>query len=130
MTLDGFDRAILRIVQKDNQVTHADIGKDIGLSASAVRRRLKILRDNDVIIRDVSLVRPESLGVRLIVTLSFGDESLAVYDAFDALILETPEILQGYHVAGSNDYVLIVHGSSLEWYEEWGKQIFMSNPAV
>ena len=55
-TLDKADLAILRIVQKDNQITHAAIGDKIGLSVSAVRRRLVALRQDGHISKDVSIL--------------------------------------------------------------------------
>ena len=56
--LDSFDRAILALVQIDNQRSHASIGAEVSLSASSVRRRLAAMRDNGVIISDVSLTDP------------------------------------------------------------------------
>lgn len=128
--LDDFDRRILGLVQQDNQMTHAMLGERVGLSPSAVRRRLKAMRDRGVIAKDVSILKQDDIGVRLIVSLSFQNESPEAFDAFDRQIGETPEILQGYHVSGSVDYILIVQGPSLSWYEEWGKQAFMSNPDI
>ncbi|WP_108811435.1 AsnC family transcriptional regulator [Sphingorhabdus sp. Alg231-15] len=128
--LDDFDRRILDIVQRDNQRTHADIGEAVGLSASAVRRRLKLLRDTGFIEKDVALLRLGEMGVRLVVLVSFQNESIEAFDAFDEQIRTTPEILQGYHISGSVDYCLIVQGPSLEWYEDWGKRAFMSNSAI
>ncbi|WP_422345349.1 Lrp/AsnC family transcriptional regulator [Parasphingorhabdus sp.] len=128
--LDDFDRRILKIVQSDNQRTHADIGEAVGLSASAVRRRLKLLRDTGFIEKDVAVLRSGEIGVRLIVLVSFQNESIEAFDAFDEQIRVTPEILQGYHISGPVDYCLVVQGPSLEWYEDWGKQTFMSNPAI
>lgn len=129
-SLDEFDQRILKIVQHNNQRTHADIGEAVRLSASAVRRRLKMLRDTGFIEKDVALLRTGGIGVRLVVLISFQNESIETFDDFDEQIRTTPEILQGYHVSGSLDYVLIVQGPNLEWYEDWGKQAFMSNPAI
>ncbi|MBL4871332.1 MAG: AsnC family protein [Robiginitomaculum sp.] len=42
--LDDFDKNILSIVQDDNQLSHSEIGKRVGLSTSAVRRRLSHLQ--------------------------------------------------------------------------------------
>ncbi len=128
--MDEFDRRILEIVQENNQLTHAEIGNRTGLSDSAVRRRLGVLRNTGVIERDVAMLNQNETGVRLVVTISFLEESVETYDAFDHQIARTPEIRQAYHVAGAEDYLLIVHGPSLQWYEDWSKQTFMSNPAV
>jgi len=130
VVLDSFDRRILNIVQHSTNLTHGQIGERIGLSSSAVRRRLNSLRENNIIEKEVAIVKQIGKGVRFIVTITFGNESIEAFQAFDQQILETPEILQGYHVSGTEDYVLIVHAPSLEWYEEWGKKTFMKNPAI
>ena len=116
--MDGFDKRILPLVQRNNQMTHAEIGEEVGLSGSAVRRRLKLLRESGVIAADVSILRLDA-GVRFIVSVSFDEQMRAA-----------PEVAQCYHVSGAEDYVVIVHGPSVEWCEAWSKQVFMSNPAV
>lgn len=128
--LDAFDRHILRIVQQDNQMTHAEIGDEVGLSLSAVRRRLNRLRQEGVIAKDVSLLSQNGLGVRLIVAVTFERESPEAVDAFVATLREAPEVLQVYHVSGPVDYILLVQGPSLQWYEAWGKAVLMTNPNI
>jgi Lrp/AsnC family leucine-responsive transcriptional regulator len=128
--LDHFDRAILNLVQQNNQLTHAAIGDKVSLSSSAVRRRLKVMRDAGIIERDVSILRNSGVGLRFIVTLSFHDERVETYADFDAFIKTVPEVLQSYHVSGTIDYILIVQGPNVEWYEDWGKRVFMNNPNI
>ncbi|KCZ83808.1 Lrp/AsnC family transcriptional regulator [Hyphomonas jannaschiana] len=130
VALDSFDRHILRIVQQDNQMTHAEIGAEVGLSLSAVRRRLNRLRQDGVIAKDVSLLSQDGLGVRLIVAVTFEREIPEAIDAFVADMRETPEVLQVYHVSGPLDYILVVQGPSLQWYEAWGKTVLMTNPNI
>ena len=127
--MDDFDKRILRLVQQNNQMTHAEIGEAVGLSGSAVRRRLKLLRASGVIAADVSILRLDA-GVRFIVSVSFGEESVEACAAFDEQMRAAPEVAQCYHVSGAEDYMVIVHGPSVEWYEAWSKQVFMNNPAV
>lgn len=129
-SIDALDRRVLAVVQRDASLTHQEIGERVGLSASAVRRRLTALRTTGVIRGDVSLLDPNRSGVILIVTLSFGEESPEIYDAFDRQMRSLPEVKQSYHVAGANDYALVVHGPSLQWYEDWSKLTLMKNPAI
>ena len=128
--MDDFDRRILNLVQKDNQLTHAEMGAQIGLSTSSVRRRLTKLRKDGVIVEDVSRLDADTHGVTLIVSLSFREESPETYALFDAQMRSEAPVKQCYHVAGEEDYILIVHGPSLTWYEDWSKQTLMANPAV
>lgn len=128
--LDPFDRQILNLVQHNNQLTHSAIGERIGLSASAVRRRLRQLRDSGIIERDVSVLNSAGIGVRLIVKISFQNEGIDIFEDFDRQMRGLPEVLQSYHISGPVDYIVIVQGPSVEWYEDWGKQVFMSNPNI
>ena len=128
--LDSIDRAILNLVQQDNQRTHAEIGAAVGLSASSVRRRLKALRTAGVIQADVSILAPESIGIQAIVLVTFGSESLAGDTAFRERMLAQPEVSQCYAVSGDIDYVLVVHAADLPSYENWGKQVLMADPAI
>ncbi|MEM1117083.1 MAG: Lrp/AsnC family transcriptional regulator [Bacteroidota bacterium] len=129
-SLDDLDRALLRLVQRDNLRTHADLGAEIGLSASSVRRRLHALRKRGVIRADVSIVEPEATGIQAIVLVSFKTESLASDDAFRARMREAPEVTQCYAISGDMDYVLVVHAADLPSYEAWGKRVLMADAAI
>ncbi|MGO6846785.1 Lrp/AsnC family transcriptional regulator, partial [Rhizobium ruizarguesonis] len=52
--LDRFDRDILDIVQRDCQLKAETIAERIGLSVSAVQRRLKRLREEGIIKAEVA----------------------------------------------------------------------------
>ena len=43
ISLDNFDYAILRILQKDNKTSHREISEKIGLSSASVQRRISSL---------------------------------------------------------------------------------------
>ena len=57
-SLDKLDRAILRRLQDNGRETYDVIGAEVGLSASAVLRRVKRLEETRVIDRYVALVKP------------------------------------------------------------------------
>ena len=128
--IDDFDRAILNLVQKNNQLTHAEIGAKVNLSASSVRRRLKALRDNKVIEADVSIVNPGKEMIQVIVTISFLRESVEGYNAFKEQMKAETEVAQCYSVAGEVDAILVVNAPDLPSYEAWGERVLMSNPLI
>lgn len=64
-TLDKLDRAILRNLQADGRATYDQLSEQVGLSPSAVLRRVKRLEEGGVIDRYVALVKPESVGLGL-----------------------------------------------------------------
>ena len=68
--LDKLDKAILRRLQDNGRETYDVIGEQVGLSPSAVLRRVKRLEDSGVIARYVALVRPEAVGLGLTADLN------------------------------------------------------------
>ena len=64
--LDAFDRRILARVQSDCHRPAESIAAEIGLSASAVQRRLRRLRERGVIRAEVALLDAAALGAGLI----------------------------------------------------------------
>ena len=130
MPLDDFDRELLALVQRDNQRTHADLGEEVGLSASSVRRRLARLRSSGVIEADVAIVNPDKERITVLVTVVFQRESLEADRDFKRRMREAPEVSQCYSVAGGLDFVLVVHAEDLAAYEAWGEETLMADPWI
>ena len=128
--MDEFDHAILGIVQRDNRLTHAEIGERVRLSPSSVRRRLGALRASGVICADVSIVDPDKALTTIIVLVTFRDESIDGDRAFKRRMIALPEVSQCYSVAGSIDFVLVVHCTDHRAYEAWGERELMSDPRI
>ena len=65
MRLDDVDRKILDHLERDGRATLADVGDAVGLSASAVKRRVDRLHESGVIVGYTAIVDPQALGDRL-----------------------------------------------------------------
>ena len=130
LVLDDFDRAILDLVQRDNRLTHSALGSAVGLSPSAVRRRLKVLREQGVITADVAIVDPACALTQAVVLVTFRDESLRSVQAFKDRMVRAPEVSQCFSVAGGVDFVLVVQLPDLESLEAWGERVLMSDSAI
>jgi len=61
--LDAFDRRLLQLLQENNRLTAGELGETVGLSSSAVQRRLTRLREEKIIEADVSIISPAVAGV-------------------------------------------------------------------
>lgn len=128
--LDTFDQKILDVLQRDNRLSMAAIGDEIGLSEPSVRRRVSRLRKDGVILADVSLVEPSRLGITVIVAVRFEKESQQTYDTFKRQINGTEEITQCYTVAGEADFILIGHFADMAHYDDWVNAHLLTNPAI
>ena len=130
--LDQFDVALLNLVQENNLLKSEQLADRVGLSATAVQRRLKRLRESGAITADVSLVAPEVMGapVSLIVTVTLEREQLSLLDDFKKRIAAYPEVTQCYYVTGSVDFVLMVRVASMEAYTDFTERAFFSDKNV
>lgn len=128
--LDDFDRALLRIVQRDNRLTHDRLADAVGLSPSAVRRRLARLRSQRIIAGDVALVDPARTGVTVITSIRMAEESRSTYEGFKSQMLNAPEVSQCYTVSGEVDFIVVAHLRDLPSYERWIDQYILSNDSV
>ena len=68
--LDAIDRKILALLQEDNQITNQALAEKVGISPPPCHRRVRRLREEGIIARDVSLVDPVKVGRSLIVFAS------------------------------------------------------------
>ena len=130
--LDIIDRHILETVQNDARISAEELGKRIGLSPTAALKRLKKLRSQGVIERDVALIKPEALGqsVQMMVAVSLARESAQIVDRFKRAIINEPRILDGYFVTGEMDFLLLVIAKDMADYEAFTREFFYSNQGV
>lgn len=130
--LDSFDRAILNIVQDDNQLSSHQIGERVNLSPSAVQRRLRRLRELRVIMADVSMISPAIAGnrVTIIVQVSLEREQLQQRHEFERMVRALPEVMQCYYVTGQADFILVLNVASMEAYAQFTNDVFFANPNI
>jgi|SRR6185437_1566824 Lrp/AsnC family leucine-responsive transcriptional regulator len=130
--IDAFDIDILNLVQENNLLTSQEIAEKVALSASAVQRRLRRLREERIIVADVSVIAPAVVGNRatLIVEVSLEREQLHHLEEFEKTVRKLPEVVQCYYVTGRADFVLILNMASMEEYGEFTKRVFFANPNV
>lgn len=130
--LDGFDRAILRILQEDNTTPLRVIGAAVHLSAPAVQRRIKRLEAAGVIAAQVAVLDPAALGqaLTIFVEVSLDSEKVADVDAAKRAFRAAPEVQQCYYVTGEADFVLVVVVPSMAAYEALTRRLFFDNPNV
>lgn len=132
MTLDALDRRILSIYQADTRVPAQQIGEQVGLSAAAVQRRIKRLRESGVIVAEVASLdcRQLGLGVTAIVHVDLVDESARAQRAFKDKVTARADVQQCYGVTGAADYVLIVVVADLGAYDAFCEACLLHDPNV
>jgi Lrp/AsnC family leucine-responsive transcriptional regulator len=108
--LDDLDRKLIDLYQRETRVPAEKLGRAVGLSAAAVQRRLKRLREDGVIVAEVAELAPAALGhpVTCIVGVRLEKDTRAENRRFKDKLAAHPMVQQCYAVTGELDYVLIV----------------------
>jgi len=132
MSLDKLDRQILSLYQHDTRLPAEQIGAQVGLSAAAVQRRLKRLREAGVILAETASLdlRQIGLGLVAIVSVDLVDESARALRAFRDKVLVRADVQHCYGVTGPADYVLIVVVADLAAYDAFCKACLLHDPNV
>lgn len=134
--LDKLDRQILQALQADGRATYEQIAERVGLSASAVLRRVKRLEDAKVIDRYVALVRPEAVGLALTAYLNVRLEKHSEthkrnpMDLFRASVVTWPEVVECAALTGEMDYLLCVVVRDMGHYRSFIMGTLLKHPSV
>jgi Lrp/AsnC family transcriptional regulator, leucine-responsive regulatory protein len=120
--MDAIDRKILALYQHDTRLVAASIGAEVGLSAAAVQRRLKRLRDSGTIAAEIAILDNVAAGrpITCIVSVTLGSRAAEI-DRFTRRIRGQSDVQQCYHVTGSIDVLLVVTAESMEAYREFAR---------
>lgn len=134
--LDKLDRAILRNLQADGRATYDQIAEAVGLSPSAVLRRVKRLEESRVIDRYVALVQPEAVGLGLTAYLNVRLEKHTEshkrnpMDLFRASVQTWPEVVECAALTGEMDYLLRVVVQDMAHYSRFIMDTLLKHPSV
>jgi Lrp/AsnC family transcriptional regulator, leucine-responsive regulatory protein len=129
--LDEFDHRLLELLQRDASVTLTVLGDAVGLSASAVQRRIDRYRKSgllrEVAVLDASLLPAVTLAA---VWVTMERDSFRLHSAFRTRMRAAPEVQQCYAVAGLWDYLVIIAARSVAHYREVAERLFVDEGTV
>jgi Lrp/AsnC family leucine-responsive transcriptional regulator len=129
--LDEFDHRLLEILQRDASLTLTALGEAIGLSASAVQRRIARYRKSglmrQVAVLDADLMPAATLAA---VWVTMERDTFRLHSAFRARMRAAPEVQQCYAVAGQWDYLVIIVARSVAHYREVAERLFVDEGTV
>jgi DNA-binding Lrp family transcriptional regulator len=108
--MDDKDKEIIRILKGDGRAGYSDIGKKIGLSEGAVRKRIKMLVDAGVI-RKFTVKIGVAEGAEAITLLSTNPASPT--QEVSEKIRGIANVETVYEVTGEYDIVAVISGMSV-----------------
>lgn len=130
--LDHFDRRIIAIVRRNTLTPARAIAEQVGLSESAVLRRLRRLRASGVIVADVAVIDPARLApaITIHVLVELNQSGLRMEQDFAAKLANREEVIGAWNVTGRTDFLLMVAVPSIEAYQRFSDEVLAADENV
>lgn len=108
--LDDLDIEILDVLQREAQVSNAEIAKRVNLSPPAIHARIKRLEKEGYIHQQVAILNQEKLGYELLtfIFISTNIHQEKELGKLEKELAALPEILECHCITGEFDYLLKV----------------------
>ncbi len=132
LALDDVDHELLDLLQRDAGRTLRELGDLVGLSPSAVQRRIDRYRKDGLLLRQIALLDPSRLPAALLAVclVTLERESGRHHDAFRKQLLAASEVQQVYDVSGDWDYVVMLACSGMAHHTKVADRLFKEAPNV
>lgn len=130
--MDRTDAALLRALQEDGRATAGELGERVGLSVSAVHRRVRALEEDGTIQRYAAVLDPKPLGYThdFYVEIALQSQTETTMEAFEAAVRNSPDIVECHLLTGAFDYLLRIATRGPEDYERVHRHALSALPGV
>lgn len=118
--LDATDRKILEILQRNSNITNAQLAKEIGLSPAPTLERVNKLETSGVIRSYHAVIDPASvgLGVSTFVMATLKGHNKDNINKFITAIKAVDEIVECHHITGAGDFILKIVCADIASYQQ------------
>jgi DNA-binding Lrp family transcriptional regulator len=123
--MDRLDHALLALLQEDSRRTADKLGEELGLSRSAVTRRIQNLTQEGIIAKEVAVLgeRFRASRVAAIVNVQFDRHEPREADQFKRAIRALPEVQLFVLITGASDALLLVSVRDMDHFNVFADQL-------
>ncbi|MCD6536077.1 MAG: Lrp/AsnC family transcriptional regulator [Thaumarchaeota archaeon] len=108
--LDDIDLRIIELLRKDGRMSFIDIGRKVGLSEGAVRRRIKLLQERGIIKRfTIEVDRGYGVSAITFIQLEYSSSAKDVVNK----VAKVPGVETVYELTGRFDALAIISAPSI-----------------
>lgn len=129
-SIDDIDRKILRRLQRDCTVSMANLADEVNLSTNACWRRVKMLREQGVIQREVAILDQDKLDkeMTVFVLVRTSEHSEDWLERFSRGVKAIDEVVEFHRLSGNIDYLLKIVVADVADYDRVYKKIIRTVP--
>ena len=130
--LNRIDRNILRNLQKDARTSYAELARQVGLSTTPCKERVKRLERDGVIRGYQAILDPEHLDAALVlfVQIRLNRTSQDIFEEFKRSAVDIPEVQERYLVSGNFDYLIKARVADMAAYRQFLGETLLTLPGV
>lgn len=128
---DEIDQLLLDLLQDNADQTLRELGDRVGLSPSAVQRRITRYKE-DGLLRTVAVIDIGRIGpiAQALVMLTLAEESLEHHRQIADRLRARPEVQQCYALSGRWDYAALVTAPSVAALHDLGNELFKTDDNI
>ena len=121
MTIDHIDRRILGVLLLEGRIPIVDLAERVGLSPTPCRKRVANLEQSGVISRYGAVIDADEAGypVTAFVSVELERQDAEALSQFQTQVAEFEEVVQGFLMTGSQDFLLRVIVEDLHAFERF-----------
>ncbi len=134
--LDDIDLDLVERLQEDGRLSYRELGDQVGLSAPAVRDRVRRLEDRGVITGYRAMVDYSKVGFPILAIIRLnhwtGSQTKGSQDheGFDAALADMPELIEANRVTGSESHVVRARLTDMGHLEELFRKMWQAADSV
>lgn len=130
--LDDIDLKILEVLQDNSRLTTKELASKVNLSTTPVYERVKRLESEGYIKKYVAVLDAEKLnmGFMVFVNIELSKQTLIDKKEFVNIVMDIPEVMECYNIAGKSDYLLKIHAPNMRYYREFVLEVLGRIPSV
>ena len=130
--LDAVDRRIVKLLQADASISHAELAEKVGASSASCWRRIKSLEQAGVLLKAVRLVDPASVErqVNVLCNIRMRSHARDARALFEQFVDGRAEIVECFSMSGEWDYLLRIVVADVADYNDFLMNVVLSHPSV
>lgn len=123
--LDPTDLELLRILQRDAELTNKELAHKLHKSIATIHERVRRLKEKAYIKRIVALVDGKKInrGLMAFSQVLLNDHAAETLLSFEKEIVKFPEVMECFQMTGTFDFILRIATSDMEAYHVFYRKL-------
>ena len=122
MSLDGFDKEILRELEQDARISYRKISEKINISVGTVHNRIARLKEHGIIQGYLLSLNEQKLDYKLKVVISLSIKGTKLHDTLKK-ISKYRQVTNVYSISGNASAILICRFRNLDEFRSFSNQL-------